>query len=701
MPQIPQYQQRVSANQPLRLAPVDPNDVNAPLQGARQVVGATRALVQDVEHVRDLDRQQAEQKAAVWANEQSMSSRSQWTTRLPELMDAAPEDGTGFAKQALEEFDKSSADLVQAAPTTASRDWIKQNLSQQRLAIQGQAQEFERKRGIEFKLSGTERAVDGARIAAEARPEDFEQIVSSNDIAIQAAGFTPKIAADLREKSARALSGAAVTGMIRKDPYSALKELETEDSKSAPVRGLTFEQRLTLRNSAEAEINRRESEAKSSKVEARQAMSDKLRDIQVAATNGMTITDIPSLPELKFLYGESEGTQRYQQTVALAAMSPKMAAMYQAPANEILTSVQSFKPTQVDGAADQFAMYGVAQQKGAAILREREADPGGYLTQHSTSVGEAWKALQSADPDDTEAAAKNYLRSVRAEKERLGITSQDVLPDSYASAVVDSITRPQNAESMANRMASEAQRWGSAWPDVYKQVQKKLPDAALVIGSGIPKRAADTLALMSSKSPDELKTLVPAGHTMNDLEKDVTEELADLTSTFGPEGATTLNAVRNSTVKTAVGYMASGASYKDAIAKAAADLANDKYTYQNFRDQTYRVPAEFDGELIDDGASYFLQNYAQAPGTVQVPPGTPEASILAQASDAIRRGGYWRTAPDESGLRLYVNTGVVPGPNGKPVQLSWAELQKLSQQASASQAVRSQDVRQLQEENIR
>lgn len=687
MPRITPYEQQTSTPRPQGAVTLD--------FGSGVAAGALGAALENVAddraRLQAFERKKAEERAAVWANEQVMSLRSRWAEEFPRRQAEASETAEGFARQTLTDFDAQADEVIKQAPTQASRAWLKDRLGHVRLSMQQQALAFEAQRGVEFKVNGLTRSIDQARIAAEFSPEEFQVLAAEQTAAIEASGLSAETRAKLIQETQIELADAAVQGMIRRDPYEALRELNNEQTKTLSVRALPFDRRQVLRNAAEAEIRRLEAERKANLAEVRQALNDQLRDIQVAASNGMTITNIPSREALVAAFGEQEGGQRYQQAMSFAKLAPKVSALYTASAGEIAQTVQAFRPTQVEGAADQFAMLGIVQQKAQAILREREADPGGYLTAHSPTVREAWNTFQQASEDESSEAAANYLRAVRAEKERLGIQSHAVLPEAYADAVIDRLTRPQAAEQLSMAMTRERARWGESWPDVYRQLSPKLPSAANIIGSGIPKRAADTLALMSAKSDDELKVFIKDGNTLENVRTDVHDRLEDFTASFGGEGSKVVADMHDAVVRTAIGYMASGASYRDAITQAANDIANSRYRFQDFRGQAYRVPVDVDPDLVDDGATFFLQHYQQPPGTVQVPAGVREDVILAQATDHIRRTGYWRTAPDESGLRLYVGNAPVPGTDGQPVQLTWQQLEELAQQDAAEQFWRIQD----------
>lgn len=464
---------------------------------------------------------------------------------------------------------------------------------------------------------------------------------------------------------------------------AALKALRADAGQSgmSAVEGLTPESRERAIGVAETEIRRREAEAKARQIEARQVLGDRLRDIATAASMGIDTGPTPSRAELVAAYGPEEGGQRHQQVQDMVRLSKDVAALHLMPTDELLAKVESYRPTQVEGAANQAQLYGAVAGPAQDVLAARQKDPAGYLVQYSPLVAERWQAFQEGA-----APATAYLSALQAERERLGVLGHGVLPAGYVEAVAERVTKPQGDETLAATMAAEAERWGSAWPEVYKQLatEAKLPDVALVIGSGIPKRAADTLAGVAKLPPKEQEALIPAGKTRKDVQKEVADNLADLSSTFGPEGAPTLAAVQNSVEQLAIGYMAQGTSLGDAVEQAAKDVANDRYSFLDFRGHAYRVPADVDADLVDEGATRFLSAFRLPSGSIATPPGIVEEEVLGQGTDAIRRDGYWRTAPDESGLRLYYGGRPVPG----PVQLTWAEAAALAADPTTSGRLR-------------
>jgi hypothetical protein len=184
------------------------------------------------------------------------------------------------------------------------------------------------------------------------------------------------------------------------------------------------------------------------------------------------------------------------------------------PTDELVKQAHDFTPTKVEGAADQAQLAGFVANRTEAIINAREKDGAGYLVQYAPATQKAWQqfmTLPPGEPEERAAATEGYLRAVRADRERLQIPGKDVLPNSYAESVADSINSAPSAEQLASTIEAEGRRWGKAWPQVYEQIAPKLSDTAAVIGSGIPRAAAVKLASTAQLKDTEFKSLVPPG----------------------------------------------------------------------------------------------------------------------------------------------------------------------------------------------
>jgi hypothetical protein len=228
---------------------------------------------------------------------------------------------------------------------------------------------------------------------------------------------------------------------------------------------------------------------KAAKNELRQTLSDQMQDIAAAAQSGIPVKDVPSRASFVAAFGDREGNQRFDSVQKLANLSVEVSSLHGMSNTELSQQVERYRPKQVEGAAEQGQLYGFMSRSVSQIMTQRDKDPAGYLMQNSPTVQRAWSAF-SQDPSK----APSYLSAITAEKERLGIAGNDVLPNAYVQGLADEIESEKTAEGLARRIAAETQRWGDAWPDVYGQLAAKLNDVAMVIGSGIPESAATSLA---------------------------------------------------------------------------------------------------------------------------------------------------------------------------------------------------------------
>lgn len=437
----------------------------------------------------------------------------------------------------------------------------------------------------------------------------------------------------------------------------------------------------------EAERRAREAEQRSKLVEARQAMSDRLQDIQVGAQLGLPV-QVPDKAVLQTLYGEREGAQKYELTQKLATLSGEVSSLQGLSNAELVDKAQSYRPTQTEGAAEQSQLHGFMTRSVSQILDAREKDPAGYLTRNSPTVQKTWQNF----PQDPQ----GYLRAVRAEKERLGIQGTDVLPAGYAQQLADDINTAGTAEKLADRIEEESVRWGSAWPEIYGQLGNKLSDTALIIGSGIPKTAATALAATMNLKDTELKAMLPGSIKETDLEADVASEFADFTQSLPPEAARTANATLAAAKRLSIKYMNDGASKGDAVERAYKDLVKSQYSLVAFRGKTLRVPAELDATAIQLGAQQFMQTFTPSAGSLEIPDGAALTAeeYTGQFQEYVRNNGYWVTRPDAKGLRLYLDGGPVVTSQG-PLDTTWEEL------ATESSIAESQRIKRQREEAAR
>lgn len=410
-------------------------------------------------------------------------------------------------------------------------------------------------------------------------------------------------------------------------------------------------------NALRAERDRAEADRRSQLIEVRQSLTDQLRDITVGAQMGLPV-NVPAKAVLQAAFGEREGAQRYDLASKAAGLSGDIAALQQLPTDEILARVESYKPTRTEGAADQAQLLGMVSNSAREIIKQRQDDPAGYLTQFAPRSQAAWQAFQQ---DSSPEARDAYLSAVDADRERLQLPKGDVLPNSYAKSLTEEIANPQSAEKLASLMEEEAQRWGDRWPDVHAQIAKGIPDMAAVIGSGIDRTAAVTLASTAKLKDTELQAMLPPSVKWGDVQADVASKFEDVRRSFPAEGARTWEAIRDSAVRLSVSYMQAGDSKGNAINRAYKELIDRQYAIGEVRNVSFLVPRQFDAGQVEESAERFIADFTPSPDMIAVPPGEDPARFVPRATQAMRDNAYWVSRGDGQGLRLYLGarpTGV-------------------------------------------
>jgi hypothetical protein len=678
MPRIGSYEPQVSPSG----AGLGPG----PIRGSDATAGGVRAFARGLDQVQVAIEEAREQDAASWSAQTLSTAQSDWTQTLEQRKASAPLDAANFTPDLLRDFDEYSAKTVGQAPTKRTRQFLEERFTVLRGDLATRAIAFEAASRTASVTLTAKKSIDSARSELQVQPDVFSDRLAERAALIDSMRLPAATKQELTDYAVSAMSRDAALGLIQRDPRETLKLLNTQPGKTgvAAIEALTADDRIQLRNAAEAEVRRLDAEDKTRLTEARQAMDDQLRDIAVAAQGGIPVTTIPSLANLKALFGEREGSQRYEGAQRAAKLSNTVAGMHTLSTPELISQASSFVPTQVEGAAEQARLAAFVAGRTEAIVRQRREDPAGYLVQHSPAARDAWGQFSQAEGDDQEEATQAYLRTVRAERERLGLPGNDVLPNSYAQGIADQINGAVSGEQLANTLEAEGARWGLAWPQVYGQLAPKLSDTALVVGSGIPRAAATALASMSQMKDSELKALLPTSTKWEDVQASVHDQTQDFQRSFPSEGARTFNAFNEAATRLTVRYMQQGASKGDAAAKAYRDLIGSQYQMIEYRGATIRVPTTIDGDSIENGARSSIERFAPASNAIAVPPGSPltPEEYAGQFGAYVRQYGYWLTRPDGKGVRLYVDGGPVVE-NGAPLERTWEELQGLHAELEA------------------
>lgn len=494
-----------------------------------------------------------------------------------------------------------------------------------------------------------------------------------------------------RVSQAKSWSTRYAEGYIDTQSYRKQVEILSKPE-GTPAALLAPDRRANLLRQAENQVRiereRAEAEQRAKIIEVRMALTDQLRDISAGAQMGLPV-DVPSPDLLKAAFGDREGEQKYQLATKAARLSSDVASLQQLPTDQLLERVESYRPTQTDGAADQVQLYGHIANSARAIIKQRTDDPAGYLTQYAPKTQAAWQAFQE---DGTPATRDAYLSAVDADRERLGLPKGDVLPNSYAKALADEIANPKSAEKLASLMETEAQRWGDRWPDVHAQIAKDIPDMAAVIGSGISRSAAVTLASTAQLKDTELQAMLPSSVKWGDVQADVASKFDEVRRSFPAEGARTWSAIQDSATRLSVSYMQAGASKANAIDRAYKELIGNQYAIGTVKDVPFLVPRQFDAGDIEDEAQLQIEEFRPTQDMIAVPPGEDAGRFMERVTKKMREDAYWVARGDGSGLRLYMGA--------RPTSITY-DFQQLADLAAARHAKEQAEVARARDEAMK
>jgi hypothetical protein len=451
-------------------------------------------------------------------------------------------------------------------------------------------------------------------------------------------------------------------------------------------------------------------EASQRMAQTREGLNHRMTDAVAALERGLPAPRAPTEDELRFAYGEEGGAQRARHLAAARGFGEdytRIASMSRAEQDALL---QQRRPNSArPGFAEEQRRFEQLASVVDRVRREQEQDPATYVLQQSparakslkagdspTNVKVAWEAFVQSQSDgqmtaaQRASAAQAYAESTIAEQKRLGISAPQILPKS----MVDSIEKrfaspPQQGQNVANVMSGMVEQWGRYWPQVGAQLKGKIPPEATVIGLGVTPEAEQLLAEASKLKPEELRQGM-ADAEVKDLRERLRTNLEPLRRSlaFQGGGVQTYDNYADSSERIALMLMHRGMSPKDAAAKASESVIGFKYQFED----TWRVPKTALGgdrtvSALRAGAVASQHDIGSEKPVIgervpllvpRAPAGVRPEDADRQWRDTIRSNGFWVTSPGDSGLTLYVKSGLGAQPvldaRGQPVRRSWEEL---------------------------
>ncbi len=671
MPAIPIIRQQTNASM-AGLGP-GPSDAGRGIVALGDAI-SDRSRVDAQIRMREIELQ--ERNAAAEANAEVMDARTHWMEQFQQRQQSAAPGAEGFTPQVMTDFDTDAAERVKKGRTQAARTYLQQHLSQVRLGLFQDALQFEAVEGAKHREGLLLQGVDKAKIAAEFKPEQFDALLEEQAVAINASGAAPQRAEELRGAAKAQIAEAAVLGMIRRNPSATLKQLNDEKTKISAINALEFEDRERLRNAAESEVRRLESEARARAAEARDTLRQDEADALAAKAAGLPAF-LPSKAAYTAAYG-ADGEARRAKASQVFRVYDVVGSAVAMPPEQAAAELRKFAPTQQSGAADQSQIYGQAVQLYAQQRKAFEADPAAGVMARNPELGAMFEAALEEDADS--AAVEAYAGRVRSLQAAAGIASPQLLPAAVADRVAAQLEpNPNNPGARAANIAMLEKQWGKHYGDVLRQVQPKLTGYASVLVNMPPDPAMRLDQAIAQKA--ELDKSVP-GTAKADIGRTVEAGMQDFA----------LSMADNADAETQIGQHMEAAELlaKSYVARGMAPGKAGELAVQNvlsayqFRGQggdkpTLRIPADLDADATARGA-WSLKNRVASESGLRITSNafSDQAAAEKDLAATIRRHGYWITNEDGTGVVLRIphrsGMGYVYRKDGTRVEYPWSTV---------------------------
>lgn len=459
----------------------------------------------------------------------------------------------------------------------------------------------------------------------------------------------------------------------------------TKKTGNALVDSLPSDQKLAILRTAQTLASQDMAQYK-------QATMGQYKDTIAAYERGLTPPN-PTTPEqLIQAAGPVEGVRLAADQANAQQYGQMVKQANSMPASQLMQTFNESKPTPGPGFADAQRRQEQFATASAAILKERQKDPSGFVLQSAPPVKAAFDnmmAVTSGNASDADKAyaSQQYAAATLAEQTRLEIGGQKILTQPMIDKIASEFAKPQ-APNTANIIDGLANQWGPHFPQVMKELKKSLPPNAITIGLGMKPEAAQLLSEAMKATPEQLRQGVQ-DTDLKDIEALITTKLEPFNKTvaFQEGHVETYDAYADSAKSLTLMLMKQGMSKKDAVAKAVDSMLDYKYDFVD----TMRVPKAVLGGAttvtnLKTGADAALREMTNT--ISKFPFMVPLAPTAVRGEDAAKQwkrsiedNALWVTSPGDSGLTLYVKSGMgaqaVLGQNGKPVSFTWDQLTKL------------------------
>lgn len=443
---------------------------------------------------------------------------------------------------------------------------------------------------------------------------------------------------------------------------------------------------IDLLSGAEAEIARRENEAKQRKGQYDALVQQEVADTLTALQNGDSVPLVPR-EKLEAVYDPGRAIViDTQQKVAQAnaGILAKMDGM----TNEELAAIVASPPTGSENREFAQRSYELRVQRAAEIARQRDADPGGYVLAESPPVREAYAAFAAAmeaeasgqgDAAASQVAQTNYLRASMTEQRRLGVR-EPKLPKQYLDAVAADFNEgmaSRDPDLAAAKLAAAAVMLVDT-PEALDQVGEAVGDLGRLAMDGVPGIVIKRLMGQQGVTDEQRRNIVATrGLTVSDVDDAIAAEFAPLVASLSPVmGGSEVSAtyLQQGTLL-AIDALASGRASDPAGAArlAYAELYADRFETVG----SLRIPRQFDPAAVTSGLSAYIQRDVRNRLAIEPEAGLTPDETRARLARTLQINGRWVTNMAGDGAYLMFGGDAVKDDRGDVIEIKYSDAVKM------------------------
>jgi hypothetical protein len=452
--------------------------------------------------------------------------------------------------------------------------------------------------------------------------------------------------------NARAVTSAAPSGSPGVYGGGVVEFADAPES----FKNLPWEQREKLR--AEAEGRMRQQTAV-----ATQMLTNRIQDAAAMARDG--IVDPQPLTADAFAVLGDRGTEAFAEYQRTQVLASDVSSMRLANSGDLMAVATGAERRAQPGAgyAAEDQRDQIRAQAAAQVLKQREADPAGFVAKNVPSVTQSAQAafLPNLSPEQRAVAVQNMATQTLAAQQALGIQSPRILSAAAVDDLTRRITQARRPEDAGLLVAALEQEYGMQY---FGQVMSELERAgkltpALRIIPNLPNAAArEMVSALSVVKMDDLKTGIDP-KLQREAKEQAVLSASGLARTLPPvsgSGAALLSSYQDMIERIAYERVRTG---QDSDGTAAAENAANLLLGQYQFDGQLRMPATVNARRIRSTLSSRIDSAVLPSLTAtDVPMDLTRAykpdEALAQWRDLVATNAVWYTSPDDQSLQLWV-----------------------------------------------